>query len=131
MFEPKRGFASFSVDDLPRAKAFYADKLGLIIQDQGDMGLMVQLPGNGELFLYPKADHRPATFTVLNLIVDDLDAAVDELISRGIAFERYPGFEQDEKGIARGSTSGRGPDIAWLTDSAGNTIAVMEEPKGQ
>lgn len=80
------------------------------------------------MLVYPKPDHTPATYTMLNLEVDDIDAAVDELTARGVAFERYDGFDHDDRGIARGIAHDRGPDIAWCTDPAGNIIAVLQNP---
>jgi hypothetical protein len=88
-------------------------------------GLGLHLSGGGEVFIYPKEDHRPATFTVLNFPVDDIEAAVDRLAAAGVTFERYEGFGQDEKGIAR---PGEGPPIAWFTDPAGNILSVLEGP---
>jgi predicted enzyme related to lactoylglutathione lyase len=120
MFKDNMAFSTFSADDIPRAKQFYGETLGLNVEDQMD-GLAVHLAGGGEVFIYPKDDHAPATFTVLNFAVDDIDDAVDRLSSAGVAFERYEGMEQDEKGINRGE----GPDIAWFKDPAGNILSVL------
>ena len=120
MFKDSKAFSTFSADDIPRAKQFYGETLGLNVEDQMD-GLAVHLAGGGELFIYPKDDHAPATFTVLNFAVDDIDDAVDKLASAGVALERYEGMEQDEKGIYRGE----GPRIAWFKDPAGNVLSVI------
>ena len=120
MLKHNMAFSTFSADDIPRAKEFYGETLGLNVEDQMD-GLAVHLAGGGELFIYPKDDHQPATFTVLNFAVDDIDKAVDELASAGVTFERYESMEQDEKGINRGE----GPAIAWFKDPAGNILSVL------
>lgn len=123
------GFSVFGVPDLEAARQFYGDKLGLEVRDE-DMGqLSLTLPGGAWVLLYPKSDYVPATSTTLSLVVDNIDAAVDELAARGIEFERYEGFEQDDRGIARGIESGQGPDIAWCTDPFGTIIAVMQNPE--
>jgi catechol 2,3-dioxygenase-like lactoylglutathione lyase family enzyme len=115
-------FSSFAVDDLDRAREFYADTLGVKVSD-GPMGVLsLEVAGGRSVLVYPKPDFTPATYTVLNFIVDDVDAAVDELAGRGVRFERYEGFEQDAKGIARDG----GPAIAWFTDPAGNILAVLQ-----
>jgi catechol 2,3-dioxygenase-like lactoylglutathione lyase family enzyme len=127
MVKTKRAFSGFSVSDLAAAKKFYGATLGLKIEDDG-VGARLQLPGGGTVFVYPKHDHQPATFTILNFVVDDIDAAVDDLTSRGVRFERYDsGPKQDEKGILRGRAQNRGPDIAWFQDPAGNVLAVIQE----
>ena len=106
MFSNSHAFSSFAVDDLDTARSFYTETLGLTVSD-GPMGVLsLDLPGDRSTLIYPKPDFAPATYTVLNFPVDDVDAAVDELTARGIAMERYDGFDQDEKGIARGN----GPD---------------------
>ena len=122
MFRDNMAFSTFSADDIPRAKQFYGETLGLNVEDQMD-GLAVHLAGGGEVFIYPKDDHQPATFTVLNFAVDDIDDAVDRLSSAGITFERYESMEQDEKGINRGE----GPEIAWFKDPAGNILSVLQQ----
>ncbi len=127
MIRTKRGFSGFSVNDLPSAKKFYGETLGLKIDDDG-VGARLQLPGGGTVFVYRKRDHQPATFTILNFVVDDIDAAVDDLTSHGMRFERYDnGPKQDEKGTLRGRAQNRGPDIAWFKDPAGNVLSVIEE----
>ncbi len=125
MFKPKTAFSGFSVNDLAKAKAFYTQTLGLQVVEEG-VGLRLHLPGGGTAFAYPKDDHQPATFTLLDFVVDDIDEAVDELKSRGVSFERYAGMSQDEKGIMRGISQNMGPDIAWFKDPAGNTLAVLQ-----
>ena len=125
MFKPKTAFSGFSVNDLAKAKAFYTQTLGLQVVEEG-VGLRLHLPGGGTAFAYPKDDHRPATFTLLDFVVDDIDEAVDELKSRGVSFERYAGMSQDEKGIVRGIAQNMGPDIAWFKDPAGNFLAVLQ-----
>ena len=122
MFEHTRAFSSFSVDDLEQAKAFYGQTLGLRVSEENGL-LTLHIAGDRDVVVYPKDDHRPAVFTILNFPVADVDQAVDELTARGVRFERYEGFDQDEKGIARGL----GPAIAWFTDPAGNILAVLEQ----
>ena len=125
MFADTKAFSGFAVDDLEKAREFYAETLGLkvTVLDE-EQGLMVlHLAGDRDTFVYAKPDHTPATYTILNFEVGDIDEAVDELAVRGVSFERYEGFEQDEKGIARG----QGPDIAWFKDPAGNVLAVLRQ----
>ena len=127
MFQVKAAFSGFSVNDLAKAKAFYAETLGLKVDDEG-VGMRLHLPGGGTLFAYPKEDHQPATFTILNFVVASIDDAVDELTNRGVQFEHYAeGPKTDEKGILRGRALQMGPDIAWFKDPAGNVLAVLEE----
>jgi predicted enzyme related to lactoylglutathione lyase len=123
----KASFSGFSVDDIAKAKQFYVETLGLTLKNE-DMGLTFSLPGGGEHFIYEKDDHTPAQFTVLNFVVDDIDAAVDALTKKGVQFEQYKlGFaEQDEKGVLRGKAANMGPDIAWFKDPAGNTLAILQ-----
>jgi catechol 2,3-dioxygenase-like lactoylglutathione lyase family enzyme len=128
MFEAKVAFSGFSVDDLAKAKEFYAEKLGLKVEAEG-AGLSLHLPGGSTVFAYPKNDHQPATFTILNFEVEAIDEAVDELVNRGVQFERYEGLPTDEKGILRGISKNLGPDIAWFKDPAGNILAVLEAAK--
>jgi len=128
MVTPLEIFSGFSVDDIPAAKAFYGETLGLRISD-GDMGnLDLELPAGGHVFIYPKEDHTPATFTILNLVVDDIDAAVDELNAKGVATAIYddPQLPTDEKGVLRGRSVDQGPDIAWFRDPAGNVLSVLQ-----
>ena len=125
MFQPKTAFSGFSVNDLAKAKEFYAQTLGLNVVEEG-VGLRLHLPGGGTAFAYPKDDHQPATFTLLDFVVDDIDEAVDELKSQGVSFDHYEGMPQDEKGILRGIAQNMGPDIAWFKDPAGNVLAVLQ-----
>lgn len=119
-------FSSFSVNDTEAAKKFYGETLGLNVFDEEE-GIGIKFEGGGQVFLYPKDDHESATFTVLNLTVDDIDQAVDDLTGRGIEFESYDGeMQTDEKGIFRGGDTGRGPNIAWFKDPAGNILSVIE-----
>lgn len=123
MLPIRSGFSGFAVPDIAAAEAFYGDTLGLDVSREA-MGLLrLRLPEGADVLVYPKPDHAPATYTILNFVVDDIDAAVDALAERGVAFERYDGFEQDGKGIARGE-----PQIAWFTDSAGNICSVLQMP---
>ena len=125
MIKTKGAFSGFSVDDLAKAKEFYADTLGLKVDPDG-VGVRLHLPGGGTVFAYPKKDHQPATFTILNLVVDNIDEAVDDLTNRGVRFERYEdGPKTDAKGILRGKAENRGPDIAWFKDPAGNFLSVL------
>jgi extradiol dioxygenase family protein len=122
MFSETPAFSSFAVDDLDAARSFYGETLGVHVSD-GPMGVLsLDLAGGRTTMIYPRPDFAPATYTILNFAVDDVDAAVDELSARSVEFERYDGIEQDEKGIARG----QGPDIAWFKDPAGNILAVLK-----
>ena len=123
MLKTTNGFPGFSVDDLAAATKFYGEMLGLEVQDTG-MGLDVNI-GSTHIFVYSKDDHVPATFTVFNFEVADIDGAVDELVAAGVTIERYEGAYQDEKGIARGKAADQGPDIAWFKDPAGNILSVL------
>jgi catechol 2,3-dioxygenase-like lactoylglutathione lyase family enzyme len=121
-------FSGFSVDNIQKAKEFYVGTLELALKDES-MGLQLELPGGGQLFIYEKEGHQPATFTVLNFVVESIDETVDHLAGHhGIEFERYPDMpgEQDERGIMRGKAANQGPDIAWFKDPAGNILAVLE-----
>ena len=122
MFKDSKAFSGYSVDDTPAAKGFYEGTLGLDVTEQPE-GLALNLATGASVFLYPKDNHQPATFTVLNFPVDDIGAAVDELTGKGLTMERYEGFDQDERGIASGPS---GPHIAWFTDPAGNILSVMQ-----
>jgi catechol 2,3-dioxygenase-like lactoylglutathione lyase family enzyme len=125
MFKARAVFSGFSVDDLAKAKGFYTDTLGLTVDDEG-VGVRLHLPGGGTVFAYPKEDHQPATFTILNFVVDNIDEAVDELTRRGVKFEHLDnGLQTDEKGILRGREQNMGPDIAWFKDPAGNFLSVL------
>jgi predicted enzyme related to lactoylglutathione lyase len=122
MFQDTRAYSGFAVDDAGKAREFYGDTLGLEVSDALP-GLMVSLAGGRDTLIYEKPDFAPATYTILNFEVDDIDSAVDELNSRGIEMERYEGFNQDEKGIARIEEF---PPGAWFTDPAGNILCVHE-----
>ena len=122
MFERSQAFSGFAVDDIQRAKDFYGGTLGLAVSEQHGL-LRLHLAGGADVLVYPRPDHVPASYTVLNFPVDDIDKAVDELVARGVAFERYDGLAQDERGIAREI----GPYIAWFKDPAGNILSVLQE----
>lgn len=122
MFNDARAFSSFSVNDLRSAKQFYGRTLGLEVAET-PQGLELHIAGGARVFLYPKPNHTPASFTVLNFPVDNIETAVDELTKRGVRFEKYEGdLETDEKGIFRGE----GPKIGWFKDPAGNILSVLE-----
>ena len=127
MFKAQAAFAGISVDDLAAAKEFYTKTLGLKMNDD-KMGLNLELPGGGGLFIYDKPDHKPASYTCLNFVVSDIDEAADTLAAKGVKFERYDNMPggQDEKGIARGKAANMGPDIAWFKDPAGNILSVLQ-----
>ena len=124
MFKHTKAFSSFSVNDLQKAQKFYGDTLGLDITEDKEMGILeLQIVGGMRIMIYPKPDHKPATFTILNFPVKDVEGAVDELIKRGVRFEQYEGqLKTNEKGIFRGM----GPTIAWFKDPAGNILSVLE-----
>ena len=127
MFKNTKAFASFSVDDLGKAKEFYGGTLGVDVSETKE-GLGLKFAGGGEAFIYPKPNHQPATFTILNFPVDNIDQAVDQLNSLGVRFEHYEGeLKSDEKGIFRGAEHGEGPNIAWFKDPAGNVLSVVED----
>jgi catechol 2,3-dioxygenase-like lactoylglutathione lyase family enzyme len=122
MFRDTKAFSGFAVDDMRKAKDFYGETLGLRVSEE--YGLMtLHIAGDTSVLVYPKEDHTPASFTILNFPVDDIDRAVEELAGRGVHFERYDGFEMDGKGIFRGG----GPYIAWFKDPAGNVLSVLQE----
>lgn len=125
MFTHSHAFSGFSVDDVASARAFYAETLGIEVSEANGM-LTLHLAGGGRVLIYPKEGHEPASFTVLNLPVDDIDAAVDALAARGVAFERYEGMPHDDKGIVRPPLPEYGPPIAWFKDPAGNILSVLE-----
>ncbi|MCZ4603191.1 VOC family protein [Streptomyces chartreusis] len=129
MLGQSQAFSGFSVDDLDEARRFYGETLGLQVEQtgEGEMRMLtLRLGGGTQVFVYPKPTHTPATFTILNFPVDDIEAAVDELQRRGVSLTRYPGFEHDEKGIVRVGNGGPAA-IAWFTDPAGNVLAVLQE----
>ena len=123
MFKKSKVFSSFSVDDLQKAKRFYQEILGLEVSDN-PMGLIELNPDEGNrILVYPKSNHLPATFTVLNFVVKNIDASVDELMGKGVSFEQYTGqIQTDEKGISR---QNGGPSIAWFKDPAGNIFSLI------
>ena len=132
MLTDKKAFSSFSVNDIDKAKEFYQSTLGLNVK-KIEMGggfsvLELDVTGGAKVLVYPKPDHTPATFTVLNFPVEDLEKTVDELTAKGVKFEQYDigDMKTDKKGIVRGD--GRAPDIAWFTDPAGNIISVLNNP---
>jgi catechol 2,3-dioxygenase-like lactoylglutathione lyase family enzyme len=125
MFTHSPAFSGYSVDDIAGARDFYSDTLGLEVSEANGM-LTLHLAGGGRVLLYPKEGHEPASFTVLNLPVDDIDAAVDGLAAAGVTFERYEGMPHDEKGIARPPKPEYGPPIAWFKDPAGNILSVLQ-----
>lgn len=125
MLTDSKAFNGFSVDDVGRAREFYGETLGLDVEllDE-EFGILIHHPDGHDTLIYGKGNgHEPATYTVLNFPVEDIESAVDVLADRGVEFERYEEFDQDEKGIARGD----GPDIAWFTDPAGNILSVLVE----
>jgi catechol 2,3-dioxygenase-like lactoylglutathione lyase family enzyme len=121
MFTDTKAFSGFAVDDVEAARRFYGETLGLRTSVEHDM-LMLHIAGGRDTLVYPRPNHVPAQYTILNFPVDDVETAVDELTAKGVTFERYEGFPQDEKGIMRGN----GPDIAWFTDPAGNVLSVIQ-----
>jgi catechol 2,3-dioxygenase-like lactoylglutathione lyase family enzyme len=125
MFANTKAYSGFAVDDLQKAREFYGETLGLktSVLDEEYGLLVLHLAGDRDTLVYQKPDLAPANYTILNFPVDDIDKTVDELASRGVALERYDGFEQDEKGVSRG----QGPPIAWFKDPAGNVLSVLQE----
>jgi catechol 2,3-dioxygenase-like lactoylglutathione lyase family enzyme len=123
MLKADNAFSGFSVNDLDEAKKFYGETLGVEVETV-PAGLMLKI-GHG-ILVYPKPNHEPATYTMLNFRVDDIDKAVDDLTGKGIKFEQYPGLT-DQKGVARGIAHDRGPDIAWFKDPAGNIVSVLQD----
>ncbi|MEU8849396.1 VOC family protein [Streptomyces sp. NPDC048564] len=129
MLGQSHAYSGFSVDDLDVARRFYGETLGLQVEEsgQGEMRMLtVKLGGGAHVFVYPKDTHTPATFTILNFPVDDIETAVAELERRGVTLERYSGFDHDEKGIVRVGQGGP-TAIAWFTDPAGNVLSVVQE----
>lgn len=126
MLTTNYSFSGFSVKDIEATRVFYSETLGFAVR-LNEMGILdITLPGGAAVIAYPKDDHVPATFTILNFLVDDIDTAVDELSAAGVSFERYEGMPgQDEKGVLRGKAANRGPDIAWFLDPSGNILSVL------
>jgi catechol 2,3-dioxygenase-like lactoylglutathione lyase family enzyme len=122
MLRDSPAFSGFSTNDIAAERTFYGDTLGVNVEEENGM-LTLHLGGGHDVLIYPKDDHQPATFTVLNFRVTDIDEAVDELTAKGVAFERYEGMGQDDKGIARQYP----PLIAWFKDPAGNIVSVIQE----
>ncbi|MFN8620134.1 MAG: VOC family protein [Chloroflexota bacterium] len=121
-----QAFSSFAVKELDAAKVFYGETLGLDVRDQPMGTLGIRLGTGAMVLVYPKPDHVPVTYTILNLPVPDIHAAVDRLVAAGVEMQRYPGMDQDEQGISRG----RGPNIAWFLDPSGNVVSVLEQSGG-
>jgi catechol 2,3-dioxygenase-like lactoylglutathione lyase family enzyme len=121
MFTNTKAFSGFAVDDVDKARAFYADTLGLEVTEDNGI-LTLHIAGDRPTIVYPRPDHKPADYTILNFPVDDIEQAVDDLTARGVQFERYEGFDQDERGIFHGG----GPLIAWFKDPAGNVLSVIK-----
>jgi catechol 2,3-dioxygenase-like lactoylglutathione lyase family enzyme len=122
MFGNTKAFSGFAVDDLAKAREFYGETLGLRTSEEQEGLLTLHIAGDRDVLVYPKPDHTPATYTILNFPVDDIDEAVDALAARGVQFERYEGLGQDEKGVSRDP----GPPIAWFRDPAGNILSLLQ-----
>ncbi len=120
MFTNTKAFSGFAVDDVDKAREFYGETLGLNTSVENDL-LTLHIAGERPTLVYPRPGHTPAEYTILNFPVEDIEAAVDELVARGVEFERYEGFDQDERGIHR-----VGPPIAWFKDPAGNVLSVIQ-----
>ena len=126
IFDLSKAFSTFSVDDIDSAKQFYSNTLGVEVAEEKEGGISLEL-GENKVFIYPKSDHTPATFTVLNIPVNDIESAVEELKGRGVQFESYGGnIATDDNGIFRGADKGEGPNIAWFKDPAGNILSIIE-----
>jgi catechol 2,3-dioxygenase-like lactoylglutathione lyase family enzyme len=121
MFTNTKAFSGFAVDDVDKAREFYSETLGLKVSEENGL-LTLEIAGDRPTLVYPRPDHKPAEYTILNFPVDDIEQAVDDLAARGVEFERYEGFEQDERGIFHGG----GPLIAWFKDPAGNVLSVIK-----
>jgi catechol 2,3-dioxygenase-like lactoylglutathione lyase family enzyme len=123
VFADTKAFSGFAVPDIEQAREFYGSTLGIKVTEENGLLTLHLAGGDRPTLIYPKPDHQPANYTILNFQVGDVEKAVDELVSRGVTMERYEGFDQDEKGVVRG----QGPDIAWFKDPAGNILAVLAE----
>jgi catechol 2,3-dioxygenase-like lactoylglutathione lyase family enzyme len=121
MFTNTKAFSGFAVDDVDKAREFYSETLGLEVSEENGL-LTLQIAGDRPTLVYPRPNHTPADYTILNFPVDDIDQAVDDLTARGVQFERYEGFDQDDRGIMRAE----GPPIAWFKDPAGNVLSVIQ-----
>ena len=126
MLKDTKAFSGFSVNDLSAAKDFYSVTLGLDVETNSVGGLTLKIGGGNGIFIYSKDDHVPATYTILNFPVDDIDRAVGELSAKGVTFVHYEGMT-DKTGVARGLATGQGPDIAWFKDPAGNFLSVLQQ----
>jgi predicted enzyme related to lactoylglutathione lyase len=122
MFESTKAFSGFAVDDIEAAKRFYGETLGLKVTEENGL-LTLHIAGDRPTLVYPRPSHEPAAYTILNFPVDDIDAAVDALVERGVELLRYEGMDQDERGVMRSG----GPYIAWFADPAGNILSVLQE----
>lgn len=125
MLKDSKAFSGFSVNDIAAAKKFYSETLGIVVEEKENV-LILKPAGVPAIYVYSKEDHTPASYTILNFPVDDIDKAVEELKGNGVTFEQYENMT-DEKGIARGIARGMGPDIAWFKDPAGNVLSVLHE----
>jgi catechol 2,3-dioxygenase-like lactoylglutathione lyase family enzyme len=121
VFADTKAFSGFAVPDIAAAREFYEGKLGLKVTEENGLLTLHLAGGERPTLIYPKPDHEPANYTILNFQVEDVEQAVDALTEKGVEMEQYEGFDQDEKGIMRGN----GPDIAWFKDPAGNVLAVL------
>jgi catechol 2,3-dioxygenase-like lactoylglutathione lyase family enzyme len=121
MFTNTKAFSGFAVDDVDKAREFYSEALGLEVSEENGL-LTLEIAGDRPTLVYPRPNHTPADYTILNFPVDDIDQAVDDLTARGVQFERYEGFDQDDRGIMRAE----GPPIAWFKDPAGNVLSVIQ-----
>jgi catechol 2,3-dioxygenase-like lactoylglutathione lyase family enzyme len=126
MFRDTKAFSGFSVNDIQKAKAFYEDVLGLDVKEITGGMLSITLATGATILIYPKDDHTPATYTILNFPVEDIDKAVDALVEKGVTFEHYEDMT-DEKGVMRGRSQNMGPDIAWFKDPAGNILSILQD----
>jgi catechol 2,3-dioxygenase-like lactoylglutathione lyase family enzyme len=123
VFADTKAFSGFAVPDIEQAREFYGSTLGIKVTEENGLLTLHLADGDRPTLVYPKPDHQPANYTILNFPVEDVERAVDELVAGGVTMERYEGFDQDEKGIVRGM----GPDIAWFKDPGGNILAVLAE----
>jgi catechol 2,3-dioxygenase-like lactoylglutathione lyase family enzyme len=126
VFQQSQPFSGFSVDDIPAAKKFYTEVLEMSVGETNGM-LSLQIRPDVAVLVYPTPHHRPASYTLLNFPVDDIDAAIDHLAGHGVTMERYDGMPQDDKGVMRGLANDMGPDIAWFKDPAGNVLSVLQD----
>jgi predicted enzyme related to lactoylglutathione lyase len=125
MLKDSKAFSGFSVNDIAAAKKFYSETLGIVVEEKENV-LILKPAGIPAIYVYSKENHTPASYTILNFPVEDIDQAVEELKDNGVTFEQYENMT-DEKGIARGISRNMGPDIAWFKDPAGNVLSVLHE----